>query len=1709
MRNLQKILALVLALVMSLSLMATAGATDFSDDAEIDETFRESVDVLNGLKVFQGYDNGAYFSPKGDITRAEVAAIIYRIATGDVTDSQVKIYADYNKFSDVPSDHWAAGYINYCTNAEYIKGRGDGKFYPQDKVTGYEALAMILRVVGYDKNGEFTGADWQVQTAATANQRKVTKNVNAGTLGTPASRETVAELLCQAILIEKVNYTLAFGYQISTDPKDTIAYETFKMQRLEGVVTGNEYADLDTHQGTALSAGQSRLELADGEKLTLTVGSDLDDIGESCRVYVVPGTSLRYDLVTDDVYATDKNTVYGAYDSEEGGEAVSVSSAASKINVIVNDDTQHFINFDQTDKYTTNIHMRYVIRLQMSEYDALMMYYLNGSSSNSTLKKNGVDVPYPSSIAQTVTSKWNKQVLSDVVYEYSKTINAFAELTATDWDNLRAIFIRADYTTDYEKGEVYVGTNTQSTSKKDVSDEITWDMFVKTYLVGVDNKQTISSNSLGYWLKVIDNDGDGVAEYVLQTRYTVAIANNVADGKCSLDNVNKVFGTHADNVNEITPSTKTAVAEDVVSGDKVLYAVIDGVARVQKAETVTTKVTSVNRANATATLEDGTVKDESAVHTHSDGLTSGVANLVLGTNYELIYDRYGNLAAFTEGANGQFTLITDAWSNVAIAGNEYTVRAYIDGSLQTQSITTNGGLFITGGASNWNKLKDNFGEGRINNENVNTNLTNNARTGNVHTVVATLRGGELMPVDKVNLYSQVNRMIDMQNNEIPGQGNVIKTGDTYITNYVNGTAYDAKDEIGVQVAALSNTVYYFVYNAYATPGQSLANGRVNTVVRQYTGFNSIPTVNKEYIEDVYAIGTRATNAANANYYTAQVVVVELNNNYTGSNAIDSEIVFVPSFDEVVSVTPAAADGARMNSSWGWGIEKVSMIREDGNVAEVYVDTANSKLDDYDTADGHTANNRTPGLFYMSESDKNPGSYILVRMTAAQIRGDGRLRVGFTNRSTATMVNNYATIDLIGRPSANLDAANPELTRFATDSRALITDNSVFYNLAYGGIGSSDRSAKLTTSDAANVLAQTKDAEMNWDNASITSTYGYLNESRNFDNDEDGTIDPQKDYLQRNEVLVVCNRGGSIVYAISFNEYSAKNAANLTYTRDYAQRVWADCLASAQDVETVNFYGDGSKDPDGVIRVSYGEAKNWDDQGKNAISVAGTNVQSWTLYTATEDYNALTKVMDETYTDKTRDPVPAGAKYLLVVKYYNNYNGGEVSYKLNQTAAATDATLTSTSPRITVNPYTNEIALPIAPDGTTAQAWPISEYLKAFEVSNNGTVEWTFTLSSGATFKATGVGENAVIDKNMPAGTTTTEIAEVVAVVKSQDGTSTVKTYATAASYVNVTVSQDTAVYDAATNVQLNPTQHSAGNSIYKLAKGTAVKFVRYGEGTFSDGTNTIPSTFADSKSTTDPYTVTAAVIVTFTESPKTAPVATIVTSDDNVTLPATVTQQGVSDGTNWTATFSGIRVAAGYELVTPAPNDGAAWSAAVTKDADGSYTVVYTMKDVNANVYSGLVAGKSASFADAVGIKRAIHNDKDVGQEITNIVDFSVHTTVVEGTTANTYYLSGTPSKVYTSNTSVTNADELEGLRQFWYGEPDNTNGHDGAAALVAMKAAYNTDFAIVPINTPDGVLFFAVVAGGTGGQKSVTWNYDDHSSKTVILNIDVSGLNF
>ena len=226
----KKLLAMVLALVMTLSLAVSANA--FKDDKSISDDYAEAVAVLNGMGVFKGYEDGS-FQPQGNITRAEVSAIVYRVYTQDVKDAKASMYATYNKFSDMAGAGWAQGYIGYCANASLVKGYPDGTFKPSGKVTGYEVLAMILRAVGYDKNGEFSGADWALNVAKYAEQLGILKNVAKTTnLGAPATRELVAEMLFRAIQSPVVTYTPAFGYQTDKVQKldqTTLGYKNFKL----------------------------------------------------------------------------------------------------------------------------------------------------------------------------------------------------------------------------------------------------------------------------------------------------------------------------------------------------------------------------------------------------------------------------------------------------------------------------------------------------------------------------------------------------------------------------------------------------------------------------------------------------------------------------------------------------------------------------------------------------------------------------------------------------------------------------------------------------------------------------------------------------------------------------------------------------------------------------------------------------------------------------------------------------------------------------------------------------------------------------------------------------------------------------------------------------------------------------------------------------------------------------------------------------------------------------------------------------------------------------------------------------------------------------------------------------------------------------------------------------------------------------------------
>ena len=257
MRNLKKFLALVMAMVMSFSLMLTANAAskydqvkEWTDKDQVTEEFVEAVDVLSGMKIFQGDDRG--FAPGATITRAETAALIYRLATGDVDNVRAGLYANYGNFADVNEGDWFAGYVGYCANAGYIKGHG-GYFNPYAPVTGYEALAMILRAVGYDKNGEFEGATWQTNVSALGTRLGVLDDVKtsdyANTLHLASRRDVVASILFNtAWNVATVTYTPALGYEtqkVSGGTSDgwngsTLGWINFGLTKVEGIIVGNQ-----------------------------------------------------------------------------------------------------------------------------------------------------------------------------------------------------------------------------------------------------------------------------------------------------------------------------------------------------------------------------------------------------------------------------------------------------------------------------------------------------------------------------------------------------------------------------------------------------------------------------------------------------------------------------------------------------------------------------------------------------------------------------------------------------------------------------------------------------------------------------------------------------------------------------------------------------------------------------------------------------------------------------------------------------------------------------------------------------------------------------------------------------------------------------------------------------------------------------------------------------------------------------------------------------------------------------------------------------------------------------------------------------------------------------------------------------------------------------------------------------------------------------
>ncbi len=203
MKTLKKTLCLVLAVVMVVGALVLPASAAYNDKDKIATAYTTAVNSLTEWKVMEG-DNAGNFKPEASIQRQEMAAIVYRLLTGDVKDKDGKdnsaIYAPYAaKFTDVDTTGWAAGYIGFCANKGIVLGTNDAQttFEPARAIPANDVLAMLLRCLGYTQKDEFTGANWSDKVAALASRLGLTKGITR-TLDKESQRQEVAQMTYQA-----------------------------------------------------------------------------------------------------------------------------------------------------------------------------------------------------------------------------------------------------------------------------------------------------------------------------------------------------------------------------------------------------------------------------------------------------------------------------------------------------------------------------------------------------------------------------------------------------------------------------------------------------------------------------------------------------------------------------------------------------------------------------------------------------------------------------------------------------------------------------------------------------------------------------------------------------------------------------------------------------------------------------------------------------------------------------------------------------------------------------------------------------------------------------------------------------------------------------------------------------------------------------------------------------------------------------------------------------------------------------------------------------------------------------------------------------------------------------------------------------------------------------------------------------------------------
>ena len=133
------------------------GTTPTPPDLNTEDHFSYVVGYPEDYRTGEPSDNEELWpvKPQGNITRAEVASIFYRLLKDDVRDANT---TDVSEFSDVSASDWYGTTVATLSAMDIVRGYEDGTFRPNAPITRAEFAAIATRFF------EETGAEYEPGT---------------------------------------------------------------------------------------------------------------------------------------------------------------------------------------------------------------------------------------------------------------------------------------------------------------------------------------------------------------------------------------------------------------------------------------------------------------------------------------------------------------------------------------------------------------------------------------------------------------------------------------------------------------------------------------------------------------------------------------------------------------------------------------------------------------------------------------------------------------------------------------------------------------------------------------------------------------------------------------------------------------------------------------------------------------------------------------------------------------------------------------------------------------------------------------------------------------------------------------------------------------------------------------------------------------------------------------------------------------------------------------------------------------------------------------------------------------------------------------------------------------------------------------------------------------------------------------------------------